>query len=277
VVWFGSPHKPHMAGDAYRSEYVEQGGMADFYGEIAGIDAAVGDLRSELRALGLEDKTIFWYCSDNGGLFTETTGGRAKKGSIYEGGLRVPAVIEWPGHIAPGRITAIPANTSDIYPTLLDIAGIGVASQPPLDGVSLLPVMKGRPQVREPMGFWSYDRFAGRSENKTLLSDLLKRQQKGEAVVSSREDLCLDAGVIETIMPADDFYGRSAWLDWPWKLHRIEKENEPIVFELYNLEADPMEENDIAAQHVDRVESMKVQLESWMQSVIRSQNGGDYQ
>ena len=69
---------------------------ANFFGEITGMDRAVGKLRKGIADLGLRDNTIFWYCSDNGGLRPESSGGRARKGRVFEGGLRVPAILEWP-------------------------------------------------------------------------------------------------------------------------------------------------------------------------------------
>ena len=128
VVWFGSPHKPHQAAEQDRRHYE---GLDEkhqnFYGEITGMDRAMGKLREELRSLDIAQETILWYCSDNGGLpGIGHTGGRGHKAQIYEGGLRVPAVLEWPGTIAPGEATALPATTSDIYPTLLEILDINL-------------------------------------------------------------------------------------------------------------------------------------------------------
>ncbi len=101
VVWFGSPHGPHEAVERDRALYKDQSKkLQNFYGEITGLDRAVGKLRKELRALGIQNDTIFWYCSDNGGLpGVGSTGGRGNKGNVYEGGLRVPAILEWPARI----------------------------------------------------------------------------------------------------------------------------------------------------------------------------------
>ena len=108
-------------------------------GEITGMDRAFGKLRQELRTLGIHENTILWYCSDNGGLKNHgSTGGRSHKGSIYEGGLRVPAMIEYPAHISTPQNTSVPCNTSDIYPTLLEMVGVKMDNQPPLDGISLV-------------------------------------------------------------------------------------------------------------------------------------------
>jgi arylsulfatase A-like enzyme len=140
VVWFGSPHGPHRAIERDRRLYDDQQKkLQHFYGEITGMDRAFGKLRKELRTLDIADNTILWYCSDNGGLQIESSGGRGKKGQVYEGGLRVPAILEWPARITGRQLTKVPCNTSDIYPTLLDIAGVRMENQPPLDGISLTP------------------------------------------------------------------------------------------------------------------------------------------
>ncbi|MGC9326012.1 MAG: sulfatase-like hydrolase/transferase, partial [Candidatus Hinthialibacter sp.] len=122
VVWFGSPHNPHIALDEDRRLYSdEKENVQHFYGEITAMDRAFGKLRRELRELGVHENTILWYCSDNGGLPNlGATGGRGHKAQIYEGGLRVPAMLEWPARIPHPQPNAVPCCTSDIYPTLLD-------------------------------------------------------------------------------------------------------------------------------------------------------------
>ena len=80
------------------------------YREITLLDQQVGRLRAAIREMGIADNTIVWYCSDSGGLVKESSGGREKKGSIYEGGLRVPAIIEWPARKLRGRTSVPVAN-----------------------------------------------------------------------------------------------------------------------------------------------------------------------
>ena len=75
--------------------------------------------------------------------------------------------------------------------------------------------------------------------------------------------------------PEDSFPGHAAWLDWPWKLHRIETRG-PVKIELYNLTDDPRESRDLAARDPDRVKSLRDPLEAWLSSVVRSLNGKDY-
>ncbi len=278
VVWFGSPHGPHVASREDYAPYAEHGEKkANFYGEIAGIDRAVGMLRRELRALGIHHNTILWYCSDNGGLRgLSRTGGRRYKGSVYEGGLRVPAILEWPARISRPRRTDIPASTVDIYPTLLEIVGV----QPevlPLDGVSLVPLIDGTMKTRsKPMGFWDYPAKGIGTPSKQWMTELLKAQLAGDAV-GDRTRLRLDAGKITGSYPEDTFPGHAAWLDWPWKLHRIHRSGGTVRIELYNLANDPNEQRDVSGRYPDRVKPMQMALERWLGSVVRSLNGKDYQ
>ena len=228
----------------------------------------------------IADNTLFWYCSDNGGLQTHSSGGRAKKGSIYEGGLRVPAIIEWPARIKQARIIEDPAVTSDIYPTLVQIVGVKVDNQPPLDGVSLVEVIDGKNSVdRDGIGFWDHPTGGVSTPTAKLMADLLEAQQNGDEVGDERW-LRKDAGQIKQQYPEDSFPGHSAWLDYPWKLHRIETKSGNVKFELYNLADDPQETRDLSDSNASLPKKMRSQmqgeLEAWLASVARSLNGKDY-
>ncbi len=104
VIWYGTPHSPFKASAA---DMVGFEGLNEpsrhHYGELVAMDRSIGTLRNGLRKLGIERNTLVWFCSDNGGLpkIKPTTVGplRGYKGSVYEGGLRVPAVIQWPARI----------------------------------------------------------------------------------------------------------------------------------------------------------------------------------
>jgi arylsulfatase A-like enzyme len=145
VIWDGSPHSPWVASDADRKPFKNLDEKSQHhYGELAAFDRSVGVLRKGLRDLGVADNTIVWFCSDNGGLpklNPDTVGGlRGYKGSVWEGGLRVPGIIEWPSKIKP-RVTNYPAVTMDIFPTIADILGLDESVLlKPIDGISLVPL-----------------------------------------------------------------------------------------------------------------------------------------
>ncbi len=125
---------------------------------VESTDDSVGRLRAKLDELHLSDHTIFIYTSDNGGLIPNTTNLnlRAGKGSAYEGGVRVPLIVCWPGVTKPGTETTVPAISYDMLPTLLE--GAGVKPSGPVEGKSLVPVLKGG-QLAERAIFWHYPHY----------------------------------------------------------------------------------------------------------------------
>lgn len=278
VIWFGSPHSPHVAAEEDRGIYDDQPEkLQHFYGEITGMDRAFGKLRDVISTLPSHDHTILWYCSDNGGLpGIGSTGGRGNKGDIYEGGLRVPAIIEWPDRIMEPGITQFPANTSDIFPTLLEIVGVQADANRPLDGISLLPVLTHPLENRtKPMGFWQYPMGGIPTPSAAWMAELLEAQKNGNMVGDSAR-LRLDDIQIQTQYSPDTLAGHAAWLDWPWKLHRIQDESGDIRWELYHLVNDPMEREDLSGEEPDKAAKMKTGLEKWQRSVVRSMYGLDY-
>ena len=136
------------------------------YAELVAMDRSLGTLRAGLRRLGIARNTLVWFCSDNGGLAgfkPDTVGGlRGYKGSLFEGGLRVPGVIEWPDGVTKPRVTSFPAATVDIFPTLAEIAGLPTdVMLQPQDGQSLLPLFDKELGLRQkPIGFRSAGRGA---------------------------------------------------------------------------------------------------------------------
>lgn len=278
VVWFGSPHGPHRAIDKDREPYHDQKEkLQHFYGEITGMDRAFGKLRDGIRNMGIHENTILWYCSDNGGLpGVGSTGGRGHKGQIYEGGLRVPAIIEWPEKIKEHRVTNLPSNTCDIYPTLLNIAGVQLEHQLPLDGIDLSPLIAGNMDSRsKPMGFWDHTEGGISTPSHRWMSELLEAQKQGSQI-SNIKRLRLESVSPDKKYPLDSFPGHAAWLDWPWKLHRIQNKKGTVKYELYNLSEDPGEKNDVLENQSQRAEKMKSELEAWQVSVVKSLNGEDY-
>jgi len=275
VVWFGSPHGPHKAAEEDAALYADQPAKErGWLGEITGMDRAFGKLRAELRTLGIHKNTLLWYTSDNGGLKPASTGGRGKKGQIYEGGLRVPALLEWPARFQGHRATAVPCVTSDIYPTLLDIVGVTMPNQPPLDGISLLPLIDGKMTERpKPIGFWDYAAPGHSTPSAKLMAELLQAQQAGREI--DPNTFGPSAHKVTKQYPLDTFPGHAAWLKWPWKLHRIERKGN-IEIELYNLADDPNEKTNLAAAQPNRVKAMRPELEAWLTSVVHSLNGDDY-
>ena len=279
VVWFPSPHDPHQEVPDGPSLYDGQE-QAGYYREITLLDQQLGRLRRKLRELNIADNTVLWYCSDNGGLVEATSGGRRRKGSIYEGGLRVPGIIEWPAHELRGR-TSVPAWTCDIYPTVLAMADVHSDPPHPLDGTDISPIIFGRANQRsKPMGFWHQFQKGQSTWSDRILTAIMEKQQADEPLPHNLNRIAKDVDEFPQY-PEGKSTGHAAWNDWPWKLHRITEGKNDIEnerFELYNLDADPMESNDLAddPKYEERLVRMRNELDAWMRSVVRSINGKDY-
>jgi arylsulfatase A-like enzyme len=175
VIWFHAPHNPVVADDAHRALYPDHPFALygqHYHGCLTALDEQLGRLREELGRLGIARDTMLWYCSDNGPEHDEQTGAgtarpfRGRKRSLYEGGVRVPGVLVWPAVITSSRTTDVPCVTSDYLPTVLDVLGIDLP-QRPMDGISLVPLIKGEATARnKPIGFqsekqqsWVEDRY----------------------------------------------------------------------------------------------------------------------
>ncbi len=279
VVWFGSPHSPHRAAEEDRALYDDQPkNVQHFLGEITGMDRAFGKLRDGLGDLGIRDNTILWYCSDNGALskIGSTGGHRGFKGKIYEGGLLVPAILEWPARIDRPRSTDMRCNTCDIYPTLLEISGAVIRDQPPLDGISLLPLIDGKQIARDrAMGFWDYTIGGIGTPSATWMGQLLAAQKAGGDLPPHESSLHA-ARLPDPPFSSTRFPGHAAMIDGDWKLHRIENQRGKIVWELYDLENDKSEATNLLQQQGPVADRLKPQLRSWLTSVVNSLNGNDY-
>ncbi|MCB1124796.1 MAG: sulfatase-like hydrolase/transferase, partial [Verrucomicrobiae bacterium] len=168
VIWYGSPHDPFHAYEEDMAPFKDlPEDERNQLGELVALDRSVGTLRKGLRDLGIADNTLVWYCSDNGGLpkfWPSSVGGlRGHKTTIWEGGLRVPGIIEWPAVIKEGRIIKHPAGVVDIFPTVLDILGMDTSSMlRPHDGMSIKHIIEGDTgDVRpKPLGFHTDGRVA---------------------------------------------------------------------------------------------------------------------
>lgn len=154
VIWYGTPHRPFYASeeDVAGWEHLPESERLQL-GELRAMDRSIGTLRAGLREMGIAENTLLWFNSDNGGLADwgpKTVGHlRGFKNSPYEGGLRVPAVVEWPRVVAPGGVTHTPVVTMDIFPTIADILALPTdAAVLPQDGQSILPLLRGEDDSR---------------------------------------------------------------------------------------------------------------------------------
>ena len=303
VVWFGSPHEPYSGleedlalyddlPDRYAETTVTLTSMEDGmpterplrdvlrerYAEITAVDRAIGTLRDYLAAAGLRENTVVWYNGDNGtpssGVAEQTL--RGQKGSMYEGGIRVPGVVEWPRRIRAPRVSQIPVVTSDFLPTLAALSGQPLPDRP-IDGINLAGLLDGTMTARpEVLFFWAFDYegLAGRNLEPYIPPEL----QVGTTPLVKYMDGALTRTFQNYRYPeidGDDRVGRRVIMDHE---HKLVVECPPCPGpELFNLRDDPAETNDLAAVEPQIVERMARLLREWQQSVLTSLTGADYQ
>jgi arylsulfatase A-like enzyme len=280
VVWFGSPHYPHRAAPEDAALYEGQPKkMREFLGEVTGIDRAFGRLRNGLDRIGIRQNTILWFMSDNGALkkVGSSGGARGGKHNVYEGGLRVPAILEWPAVISAPKSTPVRCSTVDIFPTLLDLAGVEDLSLPVQDGISLASLVEGDVDLRpSPLGFWNAN-IPGQFTNPVgpvskVFPKLENWSDKKIRRITKRVEK-----VPRQYFPEGVYPGHSAWISGDWKLHRFSMmEGQKVKWELFNLTTDPREKHDVAKEHPEIVAEMQKGLEAWLDSVANSLNGDDY-
>jgi hypothetical protein len=248
----------------------------DYYAEISSLDEAMGELRDELKETFTYENTLLWYCGDNGGVDTlSVTGGRGHKGQLYEGGLLVPSILEWPAKIKAPLKTTKPLTTMDIFPTILEVTNTDWDESRPIDGNSLMPLLTSDDQwPKRKIGFWTYADGIETPESEFMHTML--REQNGDMEL---EPYDIQEGHELHLFknePLDPKRGHAVWLDWPWKLHRIKKWQQPRRLELYNLEKDPMEEQNLANTDTLRLRRMLSEMKKWQISVSLSATGKDY-
>lgn len=148
-VAFHTPHNRFIATPEYAAKYSQHGWTSkatDYYGAIEALDDAIGKILSHLASLGIANETMIWFTSDNGPAnrkFGSTNGLHGKKGTLYEGGIRVPGIVTWPSVIQQNRVSDYLVSTNDFLPTVMDITDTELPDSRTLDGISILPHLLG--------------------------------------------------------------------------------------------------------------------------------------
>jgi arylsulfatase A-like enzyme len=196
---------------------------------IESVDQSMEAVVKKLEELKLTENTIIVFTSDNGGhgRWTSNYPLRGNKGNFYEGGIRVPLIFKWPGKIASSTISEIPVISTDFYSTLLDMAGLPLKPEQHKDGVSLWPLLKGSPSLERDAIYWHFPNYIGTGHPNPATPC---------SVIRSGE----------------------------WKL--IER-FESGECELYNLQLDLAEKNDLADEMPEKVEELKKMLAKWRKDV----------
>ncbi len=152
----------------YEAKRTSPGGHnhAVYAAVIEAVDVAVGRLMRKLAGLKIADRTVIIFTSDNGGLrfegssktyVTSNAPLRAGKGHLYEGGVRVPLIVHWPGTVKPGTVCDTPVSSIDFLPTIRELAGL---EGPGLDGVSIAPLLRPSGRLRREALYWHYPHYS---------------------------------------------------------------------------------------------------------------------
>ncbi len=306
VVWFGSPHEPYsgLPGDLALYDNLpdslnnrkvgltsnETGKrttrplgdvLRERYAEITAMDRAIGKLRTYLGENNLRENTLVWYCGDNG---TPPSAGRtgmtirAQKGSLYEGGVLVPGVLEWPAKIKKPISTNAISVTSDFLPTFAEITTQSLPDRP-LDGISLVPLMEDPEEDREkPLFFWSFnhEQVFGNTEPKSYINAELQMgttplaKKMGDIFTRNFRNYKYER------VSKEDYSGERTMLLGNYKLMVDGKSPNKDGFELYDIQKDRGENQNVADEHPDIVAEMNAELKIWQESVLNSLIGADY-
>lgn len=278
---YNAPHGPFMAPEEDIAPYREKGcfteGLSTLYGMIRRLDIGIGRVMETLDRLGLRDKTIVVFTSDNGPQFSGqgdqsikrfNCGFRGSKGSVHEGGIRVPLTIRWPDGLEGNRDYHDVVHFTDWLPTLAAMCGVPLGSRElRIDGQSVLPALRGEGHTLNPKRFWQFSRSVPVSTHNAAMRDGdWKLVRPGDRIVNAfdgwRDDLrnssmfTQDPQAFGGVCP--DAQGRPLFIGQPADL--------PLLF---NLRNDPLEEHDLSEQHPDILRRMSCELDNWFEDVER--------
>lgn len=211
------------------------------------LDAAVGVVLDKIDELGLRENTVVLFTSDNGGTQQSSQEPlRGSKGCYYEGGIREPMLVRWPGVVKPGSTCETPVSNIDFYPTFLAIAGAPKPGGYPLDGASLVPLLRAQPALQDRAVYWHFPGYLD------------------DPAVRGRDPVFRTRPV--TVMRKGDwklFLYHEEWqLDGGW-----EQRQSNAAVELYNLRDDIGERVDLAQKEPSRRDAMLREMLAWMQTV----------
>jgi arylsulfatase A-like enzyme len=197
------------------------------------------------------------------------------KGQVYDGGILVPGLIEWPARMPQPRSTKVRASTSDLLPTLCAITGQPLTSRP-IDGIDLTPLIDGKMTARSnPLFFWECE--IGKAKGEPYIDPEL---QKGTTPLVKKMGGIATRNFTNfkhTTITDADYVGPRVIIDGDMKLVIHEQKKGDPKIELFDLNADPAETTNIAKQQPEAAEKLKTKLRAWQDSVLKSLTGADYQ
>jgi len=221
-VPFDAPHLPMQAKEQDIAKYsnIDNEKKRIYAAMVDSMDQAIGKILGAIDTKGIANNTFVLFFSDNGAISYGDNGPwRSGKGSVYEGGLRVPAIVRWPGRIRGGRTVDAMMGYIDVYPTVKSIAGITDPDPNPLDGRDMLEVFRGK--AKAPKRNWFSYIAQGRPDSTAVCDGTWKLVVVGGSVL----DVTLDSGTL----PGDS-------------------KTKPSV-ELFRLDRDPGEKTNLITKH----------------------------
>lgn len=303
VLWFGSPHEPYSGlpqdlalYDDLPAKYTkrvnltsnETGGKAtrpqgevlrERYAEITAMDRAIGKLRKHLAKEKLRDNTLLFYCGDNGTSPDAALGAphRGVKGQMYEGGILVPGLVEWPARIPKPLVSNVRAFTSDLLPTICSLVNQPLPNRP-LDGIDLTAALNNTMTERpSPLCFWEYN--TSRLKAASLKPYIEPALQAGTTPLVKRMGGKATRDFTNYHQPSiteADYIGPRAIIDNRYKLVVHERNNGYLERELFDLVSDPAEKINILDQQTALADRLSEKLFDWQRSVLHSLTGADY-
>jgi len=212
---------------------------------IQSVDDGVAEIMSALEETGQADRTVIVFFSDNGGYGPATDMDPLKgyKGTYYEGGIRVPLFVVWPGRVAPDQTSEIPVHGVDLFPTFCDLLGVDLPATHALDGRSLVPVLEGSldettlTEWRERALFWHFPAYL------QSYGGMKGELEQRDPLFRSRPVSLIRRG--------------------KWKLHQYFEDE---ALELYDLETDPGESTNLAESRQAIAEDLLAELRAWQEA-----------
>lgn len=274
VIAYNAPHFPMQAPQELVDRYVARGetlGAALTYAMIEVMDRGIGQVDETLAELGVAENTIVLFSSDNGPYLGEVQGvsldrfnygWRGAKHYVFEGGIRVPAIVRWPDRLEGGRLVHEMLHFTDWLPTLAAATGVALRPELELDGDDVLAVLAGDRSDVNPVRFWQNNRYAPRVEGNAAMRDgdwKLVRPSIPETMQVTDRDRAIDRA-LNSHQP-----DRITEVDAS-PLPEVDVGEPPSAL-LFDLAADPFEQADRAADHPDVVRRMTAALEGWFRSV----------
>jgi arylsulfatase A len=267
-VWFNEPHDKEAAPPELVERHAYRG---VYHGCIENMDLAVGRILAFLEEKALEEDTIVLFTSDNGSVHTGSNQPlRGKKSFTYEGGVRVPFVVRWPGSVPAGSISRYPGSFADVLPTLASLLGAALPTDRRLDGIDLSPVLLEPDAAGErdaPIFFYRYfhDPVCMLREGDWVLLGYVDEPPGWQADYRQ--------WTLAKLRPGPD---APRWSNWSYRKEHHEQLVRQQVrhFELYDIRADVSQRHDVAAEHPERLRRMKRTMLDLRREMIAE--GGDW-